>query len=89
MLVVSRRIEETLIIGEQIEIKVLDVFATDSSGSRASKVASIGITAPRDIEILRGELYRTRKENQAAATGGRVASPGQLAGLLKEKLAKK
>ena len=47
MLVISRKIEEGLKIGDTIEIKVLDVFATDNSGSKKSKVASIGINAPK------------------------------------------
>ncbi len=85
MLVLSRRVEEGLRIGEQIEIKILDVFATDNSGSKKSKVASIGITAPREIRILRGELLDTQLENEAAQQTARDLTAAQLGGLLKKK----
>ncbi len=92
MLILSRRIEEGLIIGGNIEIKILDVFATDDSGSRKSKVASIGIDAPRDIQILRKELLDTMRQNREAELSAiALAQKGQrltgtgLSGLLKNK----
>lgn len=90
MLVLSRKIEEGLRIGDTIEIKILDVFATDDSGSRKSKVASIGIEAPREISILRKELVDTMKQNQEAEKSALafaekgIPSTG-LAGILKQK----
>lgn len=47
MLVLSRRIGEKIIIGEDIEIMVVDI--------RDDKVR-IGISAPRDIPVMREEL---------------------------------
>lgn len=85
MLVLSRKIEEGLRIGDTIEIKILDVFATDNSGSRKSKVASIGIDAPREISILRKELKETLQENKAAQLSVRDISGANLAGMLKKK----
>lgn len=85
MLVLSRKIEEGLRIGDTIEIRVLDVFATDSSGSRQSKVASIGIDAPREISILRGELKRTVQANIEAGQTARNLTGLGLAGMLKKK----
>ncbi len=92
MLILSRKIEEGLIIGGNIEIKILDVFATDDSGSRKSKVASIGIEAPRDIQILRKELLDTMRQNREAelsalalAQKGSGLSGAGLAGILKQK----
>ena len=85
MLILSRKIEEGLKIGDTIEVKILDVFATDKSGTRASKVASIGIEAPREISILRKELKQTLQENiQASGTTRDLAGSG-LAGILKKK----
>lgn len=90
MLVLSRKIEEGLRIGGTIEIKILDVFATDDSGSRKSKVASIGIDAPREIQILRKELLDTIKQNKEAEISAKnlgstgIAGSG-LAGILKHK----
>jgi carbon storage regulator len=85
MLVLSRKIEQGLKIGDSIEIRVLDVYATDQSGSRKSKVASIGIEAPKDIAILRRELADTLKENREAEKSARNISGAGLAGLLKKK----
>lgn len=85
MLVLSRKIEEGIKIGENIEIKILDVFATDNSGSKKSKVASIGIEAPREIRILRKELVETGRENLAAEATARDLSGAHLGDLLKSK----
>ena len=85
MLIVSRKIEEGIRIGETIEVKILGVFSTDDSGSRKSKVASIGINAPREIRILRGELAETLKENQAATQTARDLTGANLGALLKKR----
>lgn len=47
MLVLSRKKEETIRIGDQVEVKVLSV-----NGNQVR----LGLTAPRDITIMRGEL---------------------------------
>jgi carbon storage regulator CsrA len=85
MLVLSRKIEQGLKIGDTIEIRVLDVYATDGSGNRKSKVASIGIEAPKEIAILRRELADTLKENREAEKSARNISGASLAGLLGKK----
>ena len=85
MLVISRKVEEGVRIGDNIEIKILDVYATDNSGTRKSKVASIGISAPREISILRRELYDTREENKHAAEHVAEVSQKDLSSLLRKK----
>lgn len=85
MLVLSRKIEEGLRIGDNIEIKILNVFTTDESGSRKSKVASIGIDAPREISILRKELKDTLEENLEAQKAIRDLAGSGLSGMLKKK----
>lgn len=60
MLVLTRKIEEEIKIGDNIVIKVLDV----EGGS-----VKIGIDAPRDIVILRMEiLEQVQKENIESAS---------------------
>jgi len=55
MLVLTRKLEESIIIGEDIEIKVLDI--------RGEQVR-LGIIAPQDVGIYRKELYeKIREEN--------------------------
>ena len=58
MLVLRRKAGQTLLIGDDIEIEVLEV---NSQG------AKIGIRAPRSISILRKELKLTKEQNQVAA----------------------
>lgn len=47
MLVLSRKIDETIIIGDSVKIKVVQI-----KGNRVR----IGIEAPSDVKIIRGEL---------------------------------
>ncbi len=69
MLVLSRQRDETVVIGDDIEIKIVDI--------RGDKVR-LGITAPPHISVHRKEVYEAiQKENQAAA----CVSPQDLAGI--------
>jgi len=59
MLVLSRQRDETIMIGDEIEITVVDI--------RGDKVR-LGITAPTSIAVHRKEVYEAIKaENQQAA----------------------
>lgn len=59
MLVLSRRLDETLIIGDDIKIKILSI-----SGNQIR----IGIDAPKEISVHREEVYlRIQAEQLAAA----------------------
>lgn len=55
MLVVTRKTDESLIIADNIEITVLEV-----SRDRVK----IGISAPKDIKIVRNELIDTQNVNK-------------------------
>lgn len=60
MLVITRRKGETVKIGDDIEVVVVEV----GDGS-----VRLGINAPKPTVILRGELYRAvERENRSAAT---------------------
>ncbi len=59
MLVLSRQRDETIMIGDDIEIKIVDI--------RGDKVR-LGITAPTHIPVHRKEVYDAiQAENRAAA----------------------
>ncbi len=69
MLVLTRRIGESLVIGDDVVIRVLDV---------KGDVVRIGVDAPRHVQIHRQEVYEAVKAaNQAAA----ATSDGALAAL--------
>jgi carbon storage regulator len=53
MLVLTRRIDESIAIGDNIQITVLAV-----EGERVK----LGISAPRDVVILRQEIYQAVQE---------------------------
>jgi len=56
MLCLSRNTSETILIGDKIKIKILQV---------KGKTAMIGIEAPVEIKILRGELEnQERNDNE-------------------------
>jgi carbon storage regulator len=59
MLVLSRQRDETIMIGDDIEITVVDI--------RGDKVR-LGITAPTHIPVHRKEVYEAIKRENRAAT---------------------
>ncbi|MBN2560372.1 MAG: carbon storage regulator CsrA [Phycisphaerae bacterium] len=59
MLVLSRQRDETIMIGDDVEITIVDI--------RGDKVR-LGITAPTHIPVHRKEVYDAiQRENRAAA----------------------
>ena len=62
MLVLSRQRDETIMIGDEIEITVVDI--------RGDKVR-LGISAPRQVQVHRKEVYEAiRRENTTATDLG-------------------
>src|SRR5271167_2524348 len=71
MLVLSRQRDETIMIGDDIEVTVVDI--------RGDKVR-LGINAPKEISVHRKEVYDAiRRENKAAAQ----VKPEDLSGIAK------
>ncbi|MCM3636853.1 carbon storage regulator CsrA [Sporosarcina luteola] len=58
MLVLSRKTNETIKIGDNVEIRILEV---------KGDTIRIGIEAPKNIDILRGELVQSITETNTEA----------------------
>lgn len=60
MLILSRRIGETIMVGDDIEVTILSV--------NDGKNVRVGVSAPRDVKVHREEVYhRIQKEQQDGA----------------------
>jgi carbon storage regulator len=70
MLVLSRQRDETIMIGDEIEISVVDI--------RGDKVR-LGITAPTRIAVHRKEVYESIKRENAQASRLGAGDLGSLA----------
>lgn len=60
MLILTRRVGETVVIGDEVQVTVL--------GVKGNQVR-LGVTAPRDVSVHRQEIY-DRIQKEQGATGG-------------------
>jgi carbon storage regulator len=75
MLVLSRKCDQSLILGEDITITVLGI-----EGDRVK----LGIRAPRSVPVLREEVYQqVRQANQGAADAASRPSVQSVAAALR------
>ena len=79
MLVLSRKHDETIMIGDDIEITIVDI---------KGDTVRIGINAPRSVAVHRKEIYEAIKEENIATIKQQKipdqAAIGSLADLLKK-----
>ncbi len=78
MLVLSRKVDQSILIGDGIEIKVVQI-----RGSGPGAQVRLGIVAPPGVVVLRKEIYdAVREENlRAAGHGSERADAARLARL--------
>lgn len=66
MLILARRIGESIMIGDHVEVSVVDIKGDQ---------VKLGIQAPAQVKVYRREVYAAiQEENRAAA----AAAPGTL-----------
>jgi len=62
MLILSRKKDESIIIGDDVEVSVVDIKGDQ---------VKLGIKAPRDIKVYRQEVFtEIQRENLAASKTG-------------------
>jgi len=69
MLVLTRKTNQSIMIGDEIEVSVLAV-----SGDKVR----VGISAPRDVPVFRKEVYLSIQEERLGSTAAGVESRGSL-----------
>lgn len=66
MLILTRRVGETVVIGDEVQVTVL--------GVKGNQVR-LGVNAPRDVSVHRQEIYERIQKEQGA--DGPVSDPGE------------
>ena len=59
MLVLARKLDESIVIGDDITVKIISID---------KGVVKLGIDAPRDVSIVRNELLEDVKDSNIAAS---------------------
>jgi carbon storage regulator len=73
MLILARRVNESIMIGDQVEISVVDIKGDQ---------VKLGISAPRSVKVYRREVYRAIQEENVAAVRAAPETLPSLDGLL-------
>jgi carbon storage regulator len=62
MLILSRKVDESIVIGDSIEISIVDIKGDQ---------VKLGIKAPKEVKVYRLEVFTAiQNENKAAAKTG-------------------
>ena len=77
MLVLSRNLDEEIIINGEIVVKIIGIN---------EKQVKIGIQAPKSVNILRGEVYEKVKQSIYNASQHSTEKPAELGNLKIKKL---
>ncbi len=77
MLILSRKKDESIIIGDNITISVVDIKGDQ---------VKLGISAPGDVKVFRQEVYQAiQDENKAAAAVSNIPDTLSLSKMFKKK----
>jgi carbon storage regulator len=72
MLVLTRKSNQSIMIGDDVEVSVLSVMG---------EKVRIGISAPRDIPVFRKEVYLEIQQDRATEAAGKADVAAELTNL--------
>ncbi len=72
MLVLTRKVDESIIIGDDIEVKVVEI---------SGKSVKLGIEAPRELSVHRKEVYEAILRENIEAARSAAEIPEGLTGI--------
>lgn len=75
MLIIRRRSGESVFIGDEVEVSVLEI-----NGSQVK----LGIRAPRKVPVLRSEIWVIAEQNRAASQWAPASAIDDLRGRLQD-----
>lgn len=76
MLVLTRRHNESIMIGDSVEITVIEV---------KGEQVKLGISAPKEIKVHRKEIYLAIQKENIDASKSRLDRLGEIGGIFKRK----
>ncbi|WP_282141023.1 carbon storage regulator CsrA [Cytobacillus oceanisediminis] len=76
MLVLTRRLKESIMIGDDIEISILSIEGDQ---------VKIGISAPKNVDIHRKEIYLSIQQENSSATQTEASAIESLNSFFKKK----
>lgn len=72
MLILARRIGESIVIGDQVEVSIVDIKGDQ---------VKLGINAPRSVPVFRREVYQAIQEENRRAAAAALGELPRLEGL--------
>ena len=76
MLVLTRRLKESIMVGEDIEISILSIEGDQ---------VKLGISAPKNVDIHRKEIYLSIQQENSSATQTDASAIESLSNFFKKK----
>lgn len=76
MLVLARKLNESIMIGDDVEIVVVDIKGDQ---------VKLGIKAPKSVSVFRGEIFKEIQEENKKAASIRPEDVGGLGDIFKKK----
>ncbi len=76
MLVLTRRLKESIMIGDDIEISILSIEGDQ---------VKMGISAPKNVDIHRKEIYLSIQQENSSATQTEASAIESLSSFFKRK----